>query len=76
VVPQTVAPALAASAALLGFWFTKLAVGIALVAAQHLMLGDLAAFVLAFEVVAAAAIGLAATHMAAVQLAANLRDRR
>jgi hypothetical protein len=76
VVPQSVTPVLAASAALLGFWFTKLAVGIALIAAEHLLLGELSECLLALEVVGAGAIGLTATRTAAVQLAASYRGRR
>jgi hypothetical protein len=75
VVPHTVAPIPAASAAVVGFSCTKLAVGITLIAAQHVMLRELAASALACAVVAAGAFGVIATKTAAVHLAASRSDR-
>jgi threonine dehydrogenase-like Zn-dependent dehydrogenase len=66
----------AAAGALMGFWFTKLAVGIALIAVKHLLMGEVLAPVLTIAVIGAGAVGLAATQTAAAQIIAAIRSRQ
>ena len=73
--PFPSSPLFAASSALLGFWFTKLAVGIALVGVKHIMLGDTEWIVLMIPAALSAGVATVATRQAASMIAAAINRR-